>query len=222
MTELLTVSQLAYYIPRQWLDRIYKIGPDGKLKPKLDSDGQPVLNPYTGYPEYETLEEGTRFYAEFMNHIEQGIANAHKALSIIDKEMKKMQALMELDGRAPNNNGTFADIFDDGDTISNFERLTAKTDVTVAVEVGEMVISVADASLFTPMTYVTIYDADSYEHVRVTAVDVEAQTITVDAVVNAYSKGAKIARSTASVDTVNQSMDVAPFVTYNVELVEVV
>lgn len=220
--EVITISKLANYEPRTWHDRIYKMGPDNKLIPKVGPNGQPVLNPYTGHQEFETLEEGTRFYAKYMNHIEQGIANAHGAILIIDKDLKKMMALMELDGRAPNNNGTFADIFEDTEASANFERLSLQTDMTADVAAGSTVIPVADASGFVGMTYVTVMDADSYEQVRVREVDVAGKRLTVDALMGTYSKGAKVGRSTAGIDAVAQQLVVAPFVSYSVSLVEVV
>lgn len=168
----------------------------------------------------QVLQEGTRFNQRRANNIEEGIYGAYEYAIELESIVKRLQAQLEIDGRVPNNNGSYYDVFDGNAT--RLIRLMEITDVTAAVEVGETVISVADASIFTPMTYVTIYDADCYEHVRVTDVDVAAKTISVDAIENAYDKGAKIARSTASVDAVNQTLDVAPFVTYDVELVEVV
>lgn len=169
----------------------------------------------------EVIEEGTTFWAEYANNIEWGIYNAFVMLGFMYRELEKMQALMELDGRAPGNNGTFADIFDDGNGLSRLERLTAKTDITADVTTGStVVIPVASTAGFEPMTYANVNDATNYEHVLISAVG--DGTITVALLVNGYSKGAKIARSTATVNTANQTLDVAPFGTYQVDLVEVV
>lgn len=171
----------------------------------------------------EVLEEGTTFWAEFANNMEWGIYNAYVFLAFMYREIEKMQALLELDGRAPGNNGTFADIFDEGNGLSRLVRLTTKTDITAAITAGSVVvIPVANTNGFEAMTYATIYDADNYEHVTITAVDAVAHTITVQTLMSEYSKGAKIARSTASVNTTNQTLDVAPFATFSIELVEVV
>lgn len=220
MTTNVTMVDLIGYDPRQWIDRIFKVGVDGKPIVKRDTAGNPIVNPYTGYAEFETLEEGTRFYAAYMNQIEQGIANSHLALSAFDKELKKIRAQMALDGRVPNHSGSFADTFDE--TAQRLTRLTAKTDVTASVTSADTVLPVANTVGFTPMTYATIYDHDSYDHVLIVAVDDAAKTITVQALTNDYVKGAKLAKSTAGIDTENQNMSVAPFVTHAVSLVEVV
>ena len=204
-----TGQVLLGYVMQDWFDHIYKVNPDGKPIPKRDASGQIIYNPYTGYPEWEAFEEGSRFTAKRMLHIEQGIFGAHSGLENFDRELKKIRAQMELDGRVPNHSGSFADTFDE--TSQRLVRLTAKTDITVEAKSTETVLHVASTEGFTAMTYATIYDADSYEQVLITAVDSSAKTITVQALTSDYAKGAKITRSTAGIDTDNQNMVVAPF-----------
>lgn len=206
------------YPVQDWFDHIYKVGPDNKPIPKRDASGAIIYNPYTGYPEWEAFEEGSRFTAARMNHIESWLAKAHTGIFEMDKSLKKILAQLAAGDRVPGNNGTFADAFDG--TEGRLIRLKAMTDVTADVSAGTTVIPVADAGQFMAMTYATIFDANSYEHVYITAVS--AGQITVQTLINDYTKGAKIARSTASVNTETQTMDVAPFVTYQVELAEVV
>lgn len=209
------------YTLLHWRDRIWKIGPDGMLIPKRDENGDILLNPLSGQPKYKTIEDGTRVTAKRLNHMDEGIYNAHEFIVELARLIRRMQIQMELDGRVPSNSGSFADTFDG--TATRLALLTASTDVITPVTAGSDVeISVASTEDFTPMTYATIYDADSYEHVLITAVDTDANTITVQTLTSDYTKGAKIARSTAGIDTDNQTMVVAPFVTYQVELVEVV
>lgn len=210
-------SNIGYQI-QLWLDHIYKVGPDNKPVPKKDKQGNIIYNPFTELPEWEAFEEGSRFNAERMNHIEKGILTAHSGLFEMDKSMKKILAQLSASDRVPGNNGTFADAFDG--TEGRLVRLTAQTDITAEVTSGTTVIPVADSSEFTAMTYATIFDADSYEQALITATDVGQ--ITVQALINDYTKGAKIARSTAGIDTNNQNMVVAPFVTHHVSLMEVV
>lgn len=188
------------YDPRTWIDRIYKVGPDGKPIIKKDSNGNPVINPYTLYPEYETIEEGTRFYANHMNHIEQGIAAAHIFLSDMDRAIKRLQAQQEIDGRVPGNGGTFVDAFDGQST--RLTKLTAHTDVTASTTDNK--ITVADTQGFAAMTYVTVYDGEHYEQVQITAI--EGKVLSVKALQHSYQKGAKVARSTTSVDAEKQIM----------------
>lgn len=168
----------------------------------------------------EVLEEGTTFWADYANNMEWGIFNNYEQLIYFQRMIKKIQMQLELDGRVPGANGNFVDTFDELPT--RMARLTAETDVTASVTAGNTVIPVANASQFKTLQFVTIYNAESYEHVRIGAVDAEANKLTVTGVVNDYSKGAKVARSTAGIDAVDQSLVVAPFTAYQVELVEVV
>ena len=175
-----------------------------------------IIDPDTG----EVLEEGTPYMSEYANNFEWGIWNAYQFLIHMYRQLERLRVQMELDGRVPNHSGSFADTFDE--TSQRLVRLTAKTEITVEAKSTETVLHVASTDGFVAMTYATIYDADSYEQVLITAVDSSAKTITVQALTSDYAKGAKITRSTAGIDTEHQNMVVAPFVTYKVDLVEVV
>lgn len=177
-----------------------------------------LVDPVTG----EVLEEGTTFWAEYANNLEWGIWNAYSFMSYMYREIEKLQALAELDGRAPGNNGTFADVFDDGTNLSRIERLAAQTDVLADIATGTTVIPVADTSQFEELQLVTIYDANSYEHILIRSIDSETKTLAVNSLTNSYKKGAKIARSTTTVDTATQTLDVGPFTEVKVSVVEVV
>ena len=169
----------------------------------------------------QVLQEGTRFNQKRANNIEEGIYGAYEYIIDLESTVKRLQAQQEIDGRVPGNNGSFYDTFDG--TSTRLTLLTTSTDVVSPITAGSSVkISVASTEGFTAMTYATIYDADSYEQVLITAVDASAKTITVQALTSDYAKCAKITRSTAGIDTEHQNMVVAPFVTYKVDLVEVV
>ncbi|MEG0381232.1 MAG: hypothetical protein RR603_05985, partial [Kurthia sp.] len=94
------------YTKLHWRDRIWKIGPDGKLIPKIDSNGQVILNPISGQPEYETIEDGTRVAAKRLNHMDDGIYMVHEMHVELATLVRRMQVQMELDGRVPGNSGT--------------------------------------------------------------------------------------------------------------------
>lgn len=173
-----------------------------------------IVDPMTG----EVIEEGTLFMSEFANNFEWGIFNAFNYIVEANRKLERLQVQMELDGRVPGNSGSFVDTFDG--TATRLTLLKTSTDVLLPVTSADTVISVANSDGFTPMTYATIYDADSYEHVLITAVT--AGQITVQALTGDYSKGAKFARSTTVPNIVTQTLDVQPLVTYKVDLVEVV
>ncbi|MFY0521033.1 hypothetical protein ACOMCU_24890 [Lysinibacillus sp. UGB7] len=201
-----------------WKDRIWKIGDDGKLIPKMDSNGQIILNPLTGQPEYEFLEDGTRVNAKRLNHMDDGIYMAHDIIVQLTATIRRMQIQMELDGRVPGNSGTFADTLDGSTNKIMLDK--AMTYVPLAIAIGTTEFKVASVEGFTTFTQVTIYDDEHSEDVVITAVG--ADTIAVQALKNAYKKGAKVARSNVEIDTVNSEMGVGDWQTYNVELVEVV
>lgn len=186
-----------------------------------------AINPYNKTRWYDrivdltsgqVLQEGTRFNQARANNIEDGIYNAYEYLLDLESAVRRMQAQMEIDGRVPGNSGSFYDTFDGTSTRIALQK--ELTDVTSAVAAGATTIPVADGSLFKALTYVTIFDGQNYENVRVAGVD--GNTLTVSALSNAYVKGAKVARSMVTVDTNSKTMKVAPFTVYNVELVEVV
>jgi len=125
---------------------------------------------------------------------------------------------LELDGRVPGNSGTFADVLDGSSNKISLDK--ALTDIIEAVEIGGTTLKVASVDGFKPFTQVTIFDDVAKEDVVITEVD--TGTIKVQALKNAYKKGAKVARSNVEIDTVNAEMGVGDWQTFSVDLVEVV
>lgn len=173
-----------------------------------------VTDPVTG----EVITEGTPYMSDYANNFEWGIFNAFNYIIAANREIERLRVQMELDGRVPGNSGSFADTFDG--TATRLVLLKVSTDVLVPITSADTVIQVANSEGFTPLTYATIYDAASYEHVLITAVT--RGEITVQALANDYSKGAKIARSTTVPNVATQSLDVQSFVTYEINVVEIV
>ncbi|WP_313150815.1 hypothetical protein [Lysinibacillus capsici] len=173
-----------------------------------------LTDPNTG----EVLEEGTIFWAEYGNNLEWGLYNAYRFLIEQARQMQRMQIQMELDGRVPGNSGTFADPLDGSTNKISLNK--ALTDIIEAIGIGATTLKVASVEGFTAFTQITIFDDEHSEDVVITAVGTD--TITVQALKNAYKKGAKVARSNVSIDTVNAEMGVGDWQTFNVELVEVV
>ncbi|MEG0470794.1 MAG: integrase [Solibacillus sp.] len=173
-----------------------------------------VTDPVTG----EVIEDGTPYMSEYANNFEWGIWNAYQFLNNMYRQLERMRVQMELDGRVPGNSGTFSDTLD-GNT-NKIILDTTLTDIIQPVAAGTTVLPVASVTGFTAFTQVTIFDDVSSEDVFITAIG--ADTITVQALVNSYKKGAKAARSNVAIDTVNAEMSIGDWNTYNVSLVEVV
>jgi len=206
------------YVLLHWKDRIWKIGPDGKLIPKKDDVGEDMLNPLTGLPFYETIEEGTRVAARRLNHMDLGIYMAHEFLVELASLVRRMQIQLELDGRVPGNSGTFSDTLDGSTNKITLDKTL--TDIVESVPIGTTILKVASVEGFTPFTQVTIFDDLYSENVIITSVG--TNTITVQALQHNYKKGAKVARSNVVIDTLNAEMGIGDWQTYHVELVEVV
>lgn len=206
------------YVLLHWKDRIWKIGPDGKLIPKKDDAGEIMLNPLTGLPFYETIEEGTRVASKRLNHMDLGIFMAHEYLVELASLVRRMQIQLELDGRVPGNSGTFSDTLDGSTNKITLDKTL--TDIVESVPIGTTILKVASVEGFTPFSQVTIFDDLHSENVIITSIG--TNTITVQALTNNYKKGAKVARSNVAIDTLNAEMGIGYWQTYNVELVEVV
>lgn len=175
-----------------------------------------VTDPVTG----EVIDDGTPFMSEFANNFEWGIYNSYRVLIEHARQIQRIQVQQELDGRVPENSGTFSDTLDG--SLNKISLNKALTDIIEPVAVGTTILKVASAEGFTAFTQVTIFDDVATEDVVITAIDVSAKTITVQALAFSYKKGAKVARSNVSIDTVNAEMGVGDWQTYDVQLVEVV
>jgi len=163
------------------------------------------------------VQEGTRFNQRRANNIEDGIEFNRNKIIEQARTIERLQTQLELDGRAPGNNGSFSDTLDG--TTNKITMQTAKSAIKTAVSVGATSIEVEDATGFTALSQVTVYDGAKREDVMITAV--EGNLLTVQALQNSYSKGAKVARSTVEIDTVSKTMETGAHITYAVELTEV-
>ena len=175
-----------------------------------------VTDPVTG----EIINDGTPFMSEFANNFEWGIYNAYRVLIEHARQIQRIQVQQELDGRVPENSGTFSDTLDGSSNKISLDK--ALTDIVEHVAVGTTILKVASVDGFTPFTQVTIFDDTNTEDVLITAIDASAKTITVQALAFSYKKGAKVARSNVEIDTANAEMSVGDWQTFSVELVEVV
>lgn len=200
-----------------WKDRIWKRGPDGKLISKVDEHGEIIMNPLTGYPEYEVIRDGTRIAAKRLNHMDEGIHLAHELIVQLTSTIRRLQIQMELDGRVPGNSGTFADTLDGNTNKIKLDK--TMTEIIEAVEMGTTALKVASVEGFTAKTQVTIYDDEHSEDVMIT--EVGEDTITVSTLATTYKKGAKVARSNVEMDYAKAEMRFGEWQTYDVELIEV-
>lgn len=167
-------------------------------------------------PSGEIIQDGTRFTAKRMNKIEKGIEDAHTRLDKQETDVLKLIVFMELDGRAPGNNGIFADAFNG--TPNKLVLQNVRTVLTAPRAAGTTVMNVETTEGFEVFSQVTIYDGTNTEDVTVTAKT--ENTITVQALKKDYAKGSVIARSNAMVR--GGQLVGGTWGNYDVSLVEVV
>lgn len=162
------------------------------------------------------IQQGTRFTAGRANNIEDGIYNAYGWLVLFYGEINRIQAELEVVGRAPINNGAFLDMLD-GTTPRNLVPQDEKAVAQAALAIGATSITL-DANPFIVGSFVTIYDDVNQEVVKVTAKNGTA--ITVSALTKAYKKGAYVARTNAVI--VGEELTFGSWGTFTVTATEVV
>lgn len=162
------------------------------------------------------LAPGTPFLAEYINRIEGNIELSFDYIMELQRATQQLIAKQALADRAPGNSGMILDTFDGSET-----QLDTAGAVSLApVSALATTVTVDDATTITAFSEVTIFDDVNSEDVLVTAVT--DNTLTVQSLTYSYKKGARIVRSTVSIDATAQKMLVAPWRTYNVTLSSVV
>lgn len=199
------------YVPTKWRDHI--VDPTQSEK---DKDGNIIIDEYTGKPKPKVIQEGTRFAAQRMNNIEDGILGAHNGIDRSKSEIDRLKIEIEMLGRVKDNNGTFFDPLD-GESAKALTRLTESAIVQLALSAGETTIKL-DKVPFKVGEVLTIYDDEKQEDVTVDSVSETG--ITVAAHVNSYKKGAGVARSNSILS--NTKLSVGNWGSYSIEIAEVV
>lgn len=176
-----------------------------------------IFDPMTG----EVVIEGTPFTASRINNVEEGIENLDISQDEQDRRISRLELKIALLDRS-NSNNVFYDTLD-GKAPLNLVYDTANADILTASTIGTTVLSLDSTVGFATGTEVTIYDDVNQETAMITNVNVTSKQITIGtALKKAYKKGAKIARSTVKIDTVNQKMKLGEWGTYTVAVSEVI
>lgn len=140
-------------------------------------------------------------------------------LEQLERDYKRIMLQLEMDGRAPGSAGSFLDTL--GGNPSRIILDEALADLTVAVAAGTTELHIDMVSgTFTEGTLITIYDDTHRENVLITAVGEDR--ITIQSLQREYKKGAVVARSSISLDTVKQEMKIGDWGTYSIVVSEVV
>ncbi|ARK23321.1 hypothetical protein SporoP37_00520 [Sporosarcina sp. P37] len=199
------------YVPTKWRDHI--VDPTQSEK---DKDGNIIIDEYTGKPKPKVIQEGTRFAAQRMNNIEDGIVGVHSGIDRLKSENDRLKIEIEMLGRVKENNGTFFDPLD-GESAKALTILTESAIVQLAISAGETTIKL-DKVPFKVGEVLTIFDDEKQEDVTVTSVS--ESDITVADLVNSYKKGAGVVRSNSVLS--NKKLSVGNWGSYSVDITEVV
>lgn len=166
----------------------------------------------------EVLEEGTVFTADRANNIEEGIHGSYERIIEVERENQRIRVQLDLKERA-NSELVFYDTLD-GEEPRKMVLDSAQTVVKDALSAGSTSLNVVDASAFTPLSEVTVFDGTNQEDVMITGIS--GNVISVQALKKAYTKGAFIARSNAVMDTVAQRLEPGRWGTYGITMKEVI
>lgn len=164
------------------------------------------------------IQEGTRHTATRMNNLETGIYDAHELLLQAYAERQRMKIEIEMLGRVKESNGTFFDALD-GETPKQLSRLLVSAISQDALTVGATSIKL-DSIPFKAGEYVTVYDDEQQESVKITTVT--ATGITIPALVNMYKKGARVARTNAILNAAGQKIAYGVWGNHSISVMEVV
>lgn len=165
----------------------------------------------------KVLEEGTVFYAEYANNMEDGIYEAYQRIIQTERENQRIRVQLDLKERA-NSELVFYDTLD-GEPPRKMVLDTALTVISQVVSVGATELQVEGIEGFKALTEATVFDGTNSEDVLITKVS--GKTITVQPLTNSYVKGAFIARSNAYLDTDAQQIVPGRWGTYSVSLSEI-
>ncbi|MFA4137699.1 MULTISPECIES: hypothetical protein [unclassified Brevibacillus] len=170
-----------------------------------------LVNPETG----ETIQEGTRYTARRMNHIEEGIKGIDDIVIKMENRILHLHAKITTGDRTAGNNGIFVDTFDGiQDAVISLD----KTRTTIQSISGTNV-TVASVSGFAVGQEVTLASVNNQEERIITAINALTQVITLNAAPTAtYSSNAILARSTVEIDTVAKRMRRGSIDTYSVRI----
>lgn len=170
-----------------------------------------LVNTETG----ETIQDGTRFTARRMNHIEEGIVGLDARVTSMINEVLYLRAKIATNDRAADNDGIFVDNFDG---ISD-DTATLDTTRTAVVSTSGVVFTVQSVTGFAVGQEVSLASAATQEVAIISAIDATAKTITFSAApANTYGPGSIVARSTVVIDTAAKQMRRGGIDTYTVTI----
>ncbi|MFD2089548.1 hypothetical protein [Brevibacillus brevis] len=170
-----------------------------------------LVNTETG----ETIQDGTRFTARRMNHMEEGIKGLDDIVIRMENRILHLHAKITTGDRTAGNNGIFVDTFDGiQDAVIALDKTKTSiqsvsgTNVTVASVVG-----------FTVGQEVTLASVANQEERIITAINTSTRVITLNtAPTSTYTENAILARSTVEIDTAAKRMRRGSIDTYSVKI----
>ncbi|MED1788505.1 integrase [Brevibacillus laterosporus] len=155
-----------------------------------------------------------------LNHIEDGIYNAHFLIEKASRRISRIEAHLDIDSRGVSGaQARFADTYDGQiDPVLQLDETKTYATVALSSSAFAVAISVASTTGFTVGQEVTICDDVAFENQTITAIG--SGKITLSKLVNSYKKGAIIARSTVNRDTTVQKMRIGGWNTHTITITQ--
>lgn len=170
-----------------------------------------LVNTETG----ETIQEGTRYTARRMNHIEEGIKGIDDIVIKMENRILHLHAKITTGDRTAGNNGIFVDTFDG---IQDAVIALDKTRTTIKSASGAKVL-VASITGFAVGQEVTIASVTSQEERTIVDINPLSWIITLNAALTgSYTTNSIMARSTVEIDTAAKRMRRGSIDTYSVKI----
>lgn len=197
-----------------WKDRVVQHPRRYKLK---NIDTGAVVATYDLESDTGTItEEGTPVNAGNMNTIETAIEDLDtsiddintlltKSFLSINKELSNVEAVLDVDSKALQNNGKVYDLLDGTNNYSCGQLDTTNTYIIAAYSSGVATVNVNSVTGFSAGQEVTIQDDAHLERLIISSVGASSLTFTTN-LTNAYKKQALVYRSYVDVNTTNKTM----------------
>lgn len=157
-----------------------------------------------------------------LNHMEDGIEEAHLLIGKSERRITRLEAYLDIDNRGVSGaQARFADTYDgQTDPVLQLDQTKTYSLTEMAASAFAVTVQVASVTGLSVGQEVTIASSAGVEDQQITAIDTADQSVTFPSVQYSHPKGALIARSTMERDTENQRFRIGSWATYSVTITE--
>ncbi|WP_409177509.1 integrase [Brevibacillus fortis] len=156
-----------------------------------------------------------------LNHMEDGIEEAHLLYDRLERRVTRVEAYLDLDSHdVEGAQARFADTYDGiDDPVLKLDQTKTYATTVLTAKPSSISVAVASTTGFTVGQEVTICDDLAFENQKITAIG--TGTLTFASLANNYKKGALIGRSTIYRDVAAQKMRIGGWGTHTITITQV-